>query len=380
MSRGMLASRLESAMAPAKFPVGGLRIGAPHQAPEREADRVARDVMTGNPRSEWSLSKINIGMSLENSGYAPALAPRIVHEVLDSPGQSLEATTRTYFEQRFGRDFSRIRVHQNSRAAESAHAVQAEAYTVGRHVVLGGAYRTGTEAGRRLLAHELVHTLQQEHNCNTALQRQPKASPESKLVDDFAAKFPAAANLIRPNPAAMKLMKEAFDAGATFGGFAEDGPGKDLGRAYTSGHAVYIPKAHVDPPIIGMRDFLFELNNAIREPRVAALTAAATKESKTDATAAKKFAYDRAEGEVEGMLRLGEVWFDTKAKYLGTKAHDFDKYDNDFYLAEYRSFKERKKTKDDIVKDVLARKYETGTVKGKTVEQFYIEQFQGLAH
>jgi hypothetical protein len=66
-------------------------------------------------------------------------------------------------EPRFGHDFSQVRVHTDSKAAESAAAVNALAYTVGRHVAFGsGGYAPNTNAGRRLMAHELSHTVQQQ--------------------------------------------------------------------------------------------------------------------------------------------------------------------------------------------------------------------------
>src|SRR5512134_563730 len=89
-------------------------------------------------------------------------APPIVHEALRSPGQPLDAATRAFMEPRFGHDFSGVRVHTDARAAESARAVQALAYTVGRDIVFGDQrYSPQTSPGRRLLAHELTHTLQQ---------------------------------------------------------------------------------------------------------------------------------------------------------------------------------------------------------------------------
>ena len=394
----------------AKPAPGRLRIGAANDSFEQEADGMANHVTAGGiANRDWSFSKMSVGTPVGTDGMREegkpketlrrkpegaietGVAPAVVHDVLRSPGQPLDAATRNFFEPRFGHDLSNVRVHAGERAAESARAVQAEAYTVGRDVVLDSGHAPGGAGDRRLLAHELVHTLQQERGSVTTLRRQPAkqpapqpaaqpaAQPEMKLIDDFAAKFPSAGSLIKPNPAAMKLVKDAFDAGALFGGFAEDGPSPELGRAYTSGHSVYIPKTRADPPVLAMSDFLFELNNAIHQPRFAALKAAAAAGAKTDATAAKKYAYDNVEAEVEGMLRLGEVWFETKAKYLGNKAHDFDQYDREFFLAEYKSFKDRLKTKDDIVKDVLARTYETGAIRGKTTEQFYIEQYQGLA-
>jgi len=88
--------------------------------------------------------------------------PPIVHEVLRSPGQPLDAATRAFMEPRFGHDFGSVRVHTDVRAAESARAVNALAYTVGRDVVFGAGWSTqDTTAGKRLLAHELTHVVQQ---------------------------------------------------------------------------------------------------------------------------------------------------------------------------------------------------------------------------
>jgi hypothetical protein len=91
-----------------------------------------------------------------------SFAPPIVHEVLRSPGQPLDPSTRAIMEPRFNHDFSRVRIHADARAAESAHAVDARAYTVGRDVVFGsGQYAPRTSSGQRLLAHELTHVVQQ---------------------------------------------------------------------------------------------------------------------------------------------------------------------------------------------------------------------------
>lgn len=88
--------------------------------------------------------------------------PPIVREVLCSPSRPLDTTARGFVESRFGHDFSQVRVHTDPWAAESARAVNALAYTVGRHVVFGaGQYAPGTVAGKRLLTHELAHVVQQ---------------------------------------------------------------------------------------------------------------------------------------------------------------------------------------------------------------------------
>jgi hypothetical protein len=92
----------------------------------------------------------------------PAAVPPIVHEVLRSPGQQLDGATRAFMQSRFGHDFGRVRVHADERAAESARAVAARAYTVGNEIVFGGGqYAPHTAAGQRLLAHEMAHVIQQ---------------------------------------------------------------------------------------------------------------------------------------------------------------------------------------------------------------------------
>lgn len=88
--------------------------------------------------------------------------PAIVHEVLHTPGHPLDSDSRAFMEPRFAHDFSKIRVHSDAQAAESALAVNALAYTAGRHIVFGaGQYSPMTTSGRQLLGHELAHTIQQ---------------------------------------------------------------------------------------------------------------------------------------------------------------------------------------------------------------------------
>jgi Domain of unknown function (DUF4157) len=90
--------------------------------------------------------------------------PPLVQEVLRSPGQPLDPATRAFIELRFGGDFGRVRVHSDAKAAESARAVSALAYTVGHNIVFGeNRYAPTTHAGRELLAHELAHTIQQRN-------------------------------------------------------------------------------------------------------------------------------------------------------------------------------------------------------------------------
>lgn len=91
--------------------------------------------------------------------------PSIVHEVLNSPGQSLELETRTFMESRFEQDFGDIQVHDDAKAHDSAKAVNASAYTVKKNIVFGeGKYDPHSMLGQRLIAHELTHTIQQQQS------------------------------------------------------------------------------------------------------------------------------------------------------------------------------------------------------------------------
>src|SRR5262249_14347720 len=98
----------------------------------------------------------------KEAGPGPATAPSVVNDVLNSPGRPLDADTRAFMEPRFGHDFSKVRVHADTGAAESARAVRAQAYTVGQDVVFAaGHYDPTSTRGRQLLAHELSHVVQQ---------------------------------------------------------------------------------------------------------------------------------------------------------------------------------------------------------------------------
>lgn len=109
----------------------------------------------------------------------PEGVPPVVNEVLHSGGQPLSAEVRDFMEPRFGEDFSQVRVHTDEKAAESARAVNALAYTVGQKIVFGaGQYQPGTSQGQRLLAHELAHTLQNpKADISPALQSMTVSEP-----------------------------------------------------------------------------------------------------------------------------------------------------------------------------------------------------------
>lgn len=94
------------------------------------------------------------------------VTPQIEENInaLKGSGQPLPESVRSFFEPRFGYDFGKVRVHSGEKAAEIARSVNAKAFTLGNDVVFGtGRYNSGTE-GRRLLAHELTHVIQQSGN------------------------------------------------------------------------------------------------------------------------------------------------------------------------------------------------------------------------
>ncbi|MBN1203762.1 MAG: DUF4157 domain-containing protein [Myxococcaceae bacterium] len=117
----------------------------------------------------------------------PEEIPSVVDEVLSSPGQPLDAGARSFMEPRLGQDFSQVRVHTDARAAESAQAVQALAYTVGKDIVFDrGQYQPDTEQGRHLLAHELAHTVQQQGQGASSAQALTFDSPGGNALEQEA--------------------------------------------------------------------------------------------------------------------------------------------------------------------------------------------------
>ncbi|NUO00186.1 MAG: DUF4157 domain-containing protein, partial [Saprospiraceae bacterium] len=162
-----------------------LTVNTPGDAYEQEADRVADSVMRMSEGDVPVVQRMPItpvsGLQRkcancekeeqeqvqrkETTGGDPSgkSAPSIVGDVISSGGgQPMDGGTRQFMESRFGQDFGQVRIHTDSRAAESASAIQARAYTSGRDVVFGaGEYQPGSDSGKRLLAHELVHVGQQ---------------------------------------------------------------------------------------------------------------------------------------------------------------------------------------------------------------------------
>ena len=139
-----------------------LTLGASDDPLEQEAERVADQVLAAPGRGAAGSAPLHIQRYAGHATAETAVAPASVDHVLGSSGRPLEPTLRQDMEQRFAQDFSSVRVHTDATAEQSAHEVNAHAYTVGRNVVFGaGQFAPTTPAGRRLLAHELTHVVQQ---------------------------------------------------------------------------------------------------------------------------------------------------------------------------------------------------------------------------
>jgi hypothetical protein len=153
----------------AKLVVGEINDPLEHEA-DRVADQVVRmsDPELSIARAPAQLSRKCASREGDNALHRKETArhagggPALVEDVLRAPGESLDLTTRAYFEPRFGRDLGDVRVSADDMAARSAAAVGARAYTVGKRITFAaGQYAPGTSSGRSLLAHELAHVIQQ---------------------------------------------------------------------------------------------------------------------------------------------------------------------------------------------------------------------------
>ena len=130
--------------------------------------------------SEQDKEKLTLHRSSADQAE-PDTVPPIVHEVLRSSGQPLGSETRTFMEARLGHDFSKVRVHTDTKAAESARAVNALAYTAGRNIVFhAGHYVPGTTTGRKLLAHELTHVMQQQEGVSRSISHDRISNPNDQ--------------------------------------------------------------------------------------------------------------------------------------------------------------------------------------------------------
>ena len=164
-----------------------LRINKSGDESEQNADRVANQVIGMSDSQVSKESQIlaeTPSVQGRSVGASATLeqAPSTVRDALSSPGQPLDATTRSFFEPRFGHDFGHVRVHVDDAADSAAAAIQAHAFTVSANIFLRqGQYAPHTSSGQRLLAHELVHTVQQ-NDSGPLLQKDDDEAAKKKLA------------------------------------------------------------------------------------------------------------------------------------------------------------------------------------------------------
>ncbi len=152
--------------------IGRTRSSAPERSPQTEtpahaAELSSRALADGRPATLDTPSVVHLQALAGNASVARLLedeqAPDKVRAVVgQGGGERLDATTANAMGARFGEDFGDVRIHQGGAAAESARAVNAQAYTIGNDVVFdSGRFDPGSPAGERTLAHELTHVVQQ---------------------------------------------------------------------------------------------------------------------------------------------------------------------------------------------------------------------------
>ncbi len=187
---------------------GKLTLGAPGDRYEQEADRIADQILsrsndpssvaeTAAPVSTTPLVQRQSAedeeetlqakpASLGAAGTQP-IAVRRAERVTAAGGRPLSSADRHYFEPRFGRDLSHVRLHTGPEAQSAARGINARAYTLGNHIAFAsGQYEPATARGRHLLAHELAHTFQQKSawTIRRTCPSDPEKIPDGSM-DDF---------------------------------------------------------------------------------------------------------------------------------------------------------------------------------------------------
>jgi hypothetical protein len=165
--------------------------GGDHQELDSEADRKRR-LERERPKGERERKKkdepAGAVQRLRSAPGVPSVTPALETQIDETrrAGAPLPADLRTFFEERFGHDLGHVRVHADPSAAGAARELSAHAFTTRSDIYFGaGRYQPGTTAGRLLLAHELVHTLQQDPGPTLparptlAAMQEPAANPHS---------------------------------------------------------------------------------------------------------------------------------------------------------------------------------------------------------
>ncbi len=175
-----------------------LKINAPGDKYEQEADKVAEQVMrmpeqtvqrkcdTGDKKKEMIQTKSRV-----NSGNVASSTLSNQIQSTRGSGQVMDANIRSFMEPRFGMDFSGVRIHADSQAVDMSQGINARAFTIGKDIYFNrGAYNPSTKQGNELLTHELAHVLQQRRLGGDMIQKKDDAKKKeaSKKKDNVKTK------------------------------------------------------------------------------------------------------------------------------------------------------------------------------------------------
>jgi len=160
----------------------------------------------------------------ENSGTNESTHASLVDQALNASGSPLDKDTRSYMEERFGYDFSSVKIHTGSVAAKSAGSINALAYTSGSNIVFNqNQYSPETEGGKRLLAHELTHVVQQGNSDKSPIQRDVVNMPAETItvgmpsdLSSLSTPAPAGSMSVGADPALIQLNSQLPDTPLPF--------------------------------------------------------------------------------------------------------------------------------------------------------------------
>jgi Domain of unknown function (DUF4157) len=244
---------------PGEIPVNAneprkLAVGSARDRQEVEADAMAAQVLGGGRAGQTRAI---------SDGMEQTEAPHIVHEVLHGAGQPLDGGARALMEPRLGRDLSGVRVHTGAQADESARALGARAYAVGRDAVFAaGQYDPGSREGLRLLAHELSHTVQQTggggagrglSSAAPAVAREPTPQDapkkdESKKKPDPVTVTAPAEELLNPSGPIAPVKGSGQTSGGSAGQTPSATPAVPAPQQYTPSQPPLVPPGYTPLP------------------------------------------------------------------------------------------------------------------------------------
>ena len=195
-----------------------LKISNPIDEYEREAERLAQEVLSNFTSDEEEKIKIKKKTSVTSSNkgiYSSKVDSNI--KGLKGRGTPLQQSLLQFFEERFGYDFRDVRIHTDTKSAELADTINAKAFTHGNDIVFAeGQYQPATTEGKKLIAHELTHTVQQGEGFNDVVQMKGNDDEKSMMDKAFSKGVKGVAWLLEKTPNAKFCPIPGLDFMANF--------------------------------------------------------------------------------------------------------------------------------------------------------------------